>query len=113
MPIIHDIRILYKDIYNISNRLAKNHKLGIHTTIEHKIIEILSLAIESAFKAKNLKQNILEKMRVDIEILKHLVRTENELGIIDMKTYIRISEQIIKISKMTSGWINYITQKGL
>jgi len=50
-------------------------------------------------------------MRVQIEILKHLIRTEHELNILDLKTYIRLSEQIIEISKMTNGWISYITQK--
>ena len=54
----------------------------------------------------------LEILRIKVEILKHLVRTEHELEIIDMKTYLRLSEQLIEISKMTNGWINFVTQKG-
>ncbi len=92
--------------------MSKHNKLGIHADIENRSITILSLAVESAFKPKNLKQSVLEKMRVDIEVLKHLVRTEYELAIIDMRTYIRLFEQLIEISKMTNGWINYLTQKG-
>ena len=109
--IIHAIRILHKDIYSISSKFSKHDKLGIHKIIEENSIVILSLAIESAFKSKQLKQNTLETMRVQIEVLKHLVRTEHELLIIDMKTYIRLSEQLIEISRMTNGWINYITEK--
>lgn len=111
LPIIHAIRILHKDIYSISGKLAKRDKLGIHSLIETKVINILSLVIESAFKARSQKQSFLETTRVQIEVLKHLIRTEHELGILDMKTYIRISGQIIEISKMTNGWISYITQK--
>jgi len=40
--------------------------------------------------------------------LKHFVRTEHELKIIDEKTYIRIEMLIIETSKMTNGWIKYI-----
>lgn len=79
--------------------------------IETQAIAILSLAVESAFKARSQKQPLLETLRVNIEILKHLVRTENELAILDFKTYVRLSEQLVEISRMTNGWINYITQK--
>lgn len=75
-------------------------------------IEILSLAIEAAFKAKELKRPTLELLRIKTEVMKNLVRTENELAIIDMKTYVRLSEQLIEISKMANGWISFVTQKG-
>jgi hypothetical protein len=74
-------------------------------------IEILSLAIESAFSSKNLKISVLEKLRVKTTVLKNLIRTEHEIRIIDLKTYVRISEQLVEISKMTNGWINFLTEK--
>lgn len=111
MPIINAIRILHKDIYCTSNKLSKRDKLGIHTLTETVCIEILSLAVEATFKPKYAKKDYLEALRVKVEILKHLIRTEHELEILDNKTYLRISEQIVEISKMTNGWINYLTQK--
>jgi hypothetical protein len=100
-------------LYCIAEKLSKRDKLGIHSQIEKQSIFCLSLAVESAFKPKHLKQNTLEYLRVQIEILKHLVRTEHELGIIPEKTYIRISEQLVEISKMTAGWLAHVlkTQK--
>jgi hypothetical protein len=74
-------------------------------------VEVLSLAIESAFKARNNKKDSLEELRVRIEILKHLIRTEYELRIIDERTYLRVEKQVVEISKMTNGWISFITQK--
>lgn len=53
----------------------------------------------------------MEKLRIKTNILKNLVRTEYEIDIIDMKTYLRISEQLVEISKMTNGWINFVTEK--
>jgi len=44
-------------------------------------------------------------------VAKGLVRTENELKIIDDKKYIQFSEQLVEISKMTSGWLDNVTQK--
>jgi len=97
-------------LYCIAEKLSKRDKLGIHSQIEKQSVLCLSLAIESAFKPKHLKQSTLENLRVQIEILKHLIRTEHELSIISEKTYIRLSEQLVEISKMTTGWLIYATQ---
>lgn len=109
--IIHKIRVLYQDIYCISGKFSKRDKLGIHAIVESLCIEILSLAIETAFSKANIKLGVLEKLRIKTNILKNLVRTEYEIDIIDMKTYLRISEQLVEISKMTNGWINFVTEK--
>ncbi|TSC67878.1 MAG: hypothetical protein G01um101472_291 [Parcubacteria group bacterium Gr01-1014_72] len=74
-------------------------------------VKILTLAVETAFKARSQKLVTLEILRVQIEILKHLIRTEQELEIIDVKMYLRLSEQLVEISKMANGWINFVTQK--
>lgn len=109
--IIHKIRVLYSDIYCISGKFSKRDKLGIHAIIESLCIEILSLAIETAFSPQNMKISILETLRIKTNVLKNLVRTEYEIKIIDMKTYLRISEQLVEISKMTNGWINFVNGK--
>ncbi len=111
LPIIHAIRILHKDIYCTSGKFSKRDKLGIHATVEAFCVEILSLAIEASFKPKYAKKDSLDALRLKTEILKHLIRTENELEIIHDKTYLRFSEQIVEISKMTNGWINFVTEK--
>lgn len=108
--IIHKIRILHKDIYTTGHNLSKRNKLGIHATVENLCVEILSLAVKAAFQSKQTKLGTLELLRVKIEVLKNLIRTEQELGVIKEKTYLHFAEQLIEISKMTSGWISY-TQK--
>ncbi len=113
LPIIHSIRILHKDIYCISGKLSKRDKLGIHSHVETLCLEVLSFSVESAFKSKEQKMSSLEKLRLKIEVLKHIIRTEKELGIVDDKTYIRLAEQLVEISKMTNGWIRSLTQKEL
>ncbi len=99
-------------MYCISRKLSKRDKLGIHAIIEMECVATLALAVDSAFKPHGRKLESLENLRLKIEILKHLVRSEYELEIIDTKTYLRLSEQMVEISKMTNGWLNFVTQKG-
>lgn len=93
--------------------MPKQEKLGIHKTIENICIEILSLSIEASFQSKLYKKETLEKLRIKIGVLQNIIRTENELKIIDDKTYLKIAEQTIEISKQTNGWLNSLTQKEL
>jgi len=71
----------------------------------------LSLAIEAAYRPKFQKKSSLEILRIRIDVLKHLIRTESELALIDNKKYLQLAEQVVEISKMTNGWINFLTQK--
>lgn len=66
--------------------------------------------IRASLTTRPKKIEPLEKARVSLEVIKHLVRTEYELKIIDQKTYIRIESSLIETSKMTNGWIKYLTQ---
>ena len=75
-------------------------------------METLALAVTSAFQSKQIKLGTLDLLRVQIEVLKHLIRTEYELGVIKEKTYLHLAEPLVEISKMTNGWIAY-TQKGV
>ncbi len=110
ISIIHIVKQLYTVLYQTGNKLTKRDKLGIHTHIERITLEIMSDIIGASFSNKTSKQTSLEHARISLEILKHLIRTEHELKIIDQKTYFRIEGLLIETSKMTNGWIKYITQ---
>ncbi len=97
-------------MYQTGNKLTKRDKLGIHTHIENITLEIINNIISASFANRQSKLVSLEKTRTSLEVLKHLVRTEYELKIINDKTYFRIEGMLIEISKMTNGWIKYITQ---
>lgn len=72
---------------------------------------MLSLSIEAAFQPKQDKVSTLNRLRLKTEVLKNLWRTEQELEIVDEKTYLRIAQATVEISKMTNGWIKSVTQK--
>jgi len=96
---------LHREIYSISHKLNKRDKLGIHKNIEEVSLELFSLLIEAAFTSVTTKLKPLETARVKASLLQNLIRTENELGIMDEKAYLRISESLVSISKDINGWI--------
>jgi hypothetical protein len=102
--------LLHKDIYTIGHKLNKRDKLGIHKTVEDNLLNLLQFLIEAAFIPRQEKLKTLEKARIQGEILKHLIRTEYELKVLDEKTYFRIVKDAIEISKMLNGWIVYISK---
>ncbi len=94
--------------------MPKHHKLGIHKTIEEKCLAILSLSIDCALRPKQEKSHLVATLRIEIETLKHLIRMENELGIIKEKTYLTIAGLLQDISMMATGWHKSLqTQKPL
>ncbi|HEY4505331.1 MAG TPA: four helix bundle protein [Candidatus Paceibacterota bacterium] len=111
ISIIHSIKQVYTIIYQTGKKLPKSDKLGIHAYIEGLARNILELLISASFSYKNKKPEVLEKARILLEVLKHFVRVEYELHIIDEKAYIRIESGIIETSKMTNGWIKYLSQQ--
>jgi len=66
--------------------------------------------LEAVFSHKTEKIKSLEKARILVEKLKHLTRIEYEEKIILQRQYIQIELLLVECSKMTNGWIKYLTQ---
>jgi len=63
--------------------------------------------------SKDKKQIPLQKLRINIEILKRLIRISQEIGIITTKIYLQLESQLQEISKMATNWLNYTNKKQL
>lgn len=74
-------------------------------------MQLFDEIIHASLVSKDEKVVPLKKSRIMIEKLKHLVRMEHEMNIIDEKKYIRISGGLVEISKMTTGWLKNVLQK--
>ena len=97
----------------MGKKLPKRDRFGIHLKMENACLDCLTLSIEAALAPTSEKHPILKKLQVNVEILKHLVRTSQELGIISVKTYFTLVPKLHEISKMTAGWKSYIAKKEL
>jgi len=106
-PIIFHIQSLYKEIYLIGMRIPKRDRLGLHAKIEETCIKMLALSIRSSLETRSNKQDMIRELRINIETLKHLVRTELEINIIKEEQYLNIQEKLQEISKEALGWERY------
>ena len=70
----------------------------------------MRLAIQAAFEKRGYKQVTVEKLRIETEILKHLIRTEWECALIKEKTFFHLAKQLVEIGKMTNGWITFLSK---
>ncbi len=96
---------VYREVYTIGKKISKADKLGIHTTLQNKILLAFECAVSAAFTDLVSKKFYLEKIRVLIEVSKHLLRTEHELSVIPENTYIRIAKLLVEASKMNAAWL--------
>ena len=99
---------VYASLYQTGNKLTKRDKLGIHAQIERIALLALRDIIHVSLSSKAQKQVILEQARTSLEVMKHLIRMEYELKIIDQKTYLRIEGLLIETSKQLNGWLKYL-----
>lgn len=110
--IVHKIRGLYLIIYVSGKKLGKADKLGIRSKTEQACLHCLRLSIEAALAGKYQKLSAVEKVRIETEMVKQLVRLESDMGIIPEKAYISWQEKLREISMMATGWIKFLQAKG-
>ncbi len=91
--------------------MGKGDKLGIRAKTEQSCLSSFRLSIEAALAEKNKKLPFAEKLRIEIEVTKQLVRLEMEIDVIENNIYFLWQEKLQEISKMTSGWIKYLEKK--
>jgi len=111
LSIVHNIGELYKKLYQLGNKIPKRDKFGIQLKIENLCLDSLNLSIQAGLSNRETKATILEKLRINIETIKHLVRMANELKIFNDEVYLRLQSDLQEISKMAIGWQKYAQKK--
>jgi len=107
--LIHRICEFYKKIYLLSSKISKRDKFGIYAKIDSACLELVNLLITAAFEVRIGKLPVLNLARIKVEVLKRLIRIMNELNIIPRSKYLEMESDLQEISKMTNGWIKYLT----
>lgn len=108
-PIIHKVFEVYKLYYSIANHISKRDRFGIYARAEKLLLENMELLLEASFANKSEKLKPLLGARIKIEAFKRFVRLMKETNIIQEKHYLRLTKSTEEISKMTNGWIKYLS----
>ena len=93
----------------MKSKISKRDQFGIYLKIENVCLELMAQITQAAFESKTNKFPILNKARINIELLKQLFRIAHDLNIIPAFKYIEFESDLQEISKMTNGWIKYLT----
>lgn len=81
-----------------------------YAKIEEVVIVCLEGGIKAALTAKERKLNLVQDVKLHIEVAKRLTRLAWELKIIQDKKYILFEQRLQQASKMASGWIKYLNR---
>ncbi len=100
---------MYRSIYELRFKLDKKHRFGIHTTLEEKVLEYFETILSATLKQD--KSELLNRGRLLLEIIQHLIRLEYELKILSDKKYLSLSVCVTELTKMTTGWYNHSMKK--
>lgn len=87
-------------------------RFGIYSKIENIAVDCLELAIAAALTERDKKDVLVKKLKIEIETAKRLTRIIWELKIITDKKYLLFEQKLQQISKMASGWLRYLNNKG-
>ena len=113
MPIIHELNVLYKELYSLRKQIGKMERYGIYQKIENNILNCLELSIAAALTAKDKKLPLISKLKLQIEIAKRLTRLMWELKIItdNLDKSIIKSGLFLFCAKSKSNWPGIIKER--
>lgn len=97
---------------NLLQKYPKSERFDLCTDIKQNLYEILRNVIWAWKEKNNIKRiDILNKIDVELYVLKTLTRLSYEYKYITSKNYMVWNEQISEIGKMVGGWLK-TCQKG-
>jgi hypothetical protein len=109
--IVKRISELYKTFYGISSTFPKKDRYSLGVKCENCILDILEIVVTVSSISSVEKYTLLIKASVELDVLKILLRTLNELRVLDNKQYIILQSLIQEIGKMMGGWLKFLSTK--
>jgi hypothetical protein len=92
----------------LKSKISKRDQFGIYLKIDKVCLKLMAQIIQATFEIRANKGPILNKARVNVELLKQLFRMTHDLNIIPAFKYIEFESDLQEISRMTNGWIKYL-----
>lgn len=105
MPIFKTAYSLYKDFYSIRSSVSKQDRYTIYLRVENSMLAIIEGILKASQQTKIQKLPTLEKISVDLNFLRVLIRLMKDVKAINMKKYATLEISIDEIGRMLGGWI--------
>lgn len=111
LPVIEHMLKVYKNWYVIRDNLPKKSRYTLGDKIDGRFIQILELLQVASYQSPADKLPTLTKATSAMDLLKFLLRIAWEIGALDDKKYLLLSEDLKEAARQIGGWKKGIETK--
>jgi hypothetical protein len=109
--VLEKVKAVYREWYQCYLTLPKTHRYTLGERVDQLFIDILELLAGATFVARDERLQSIKHALKKIDTLKIFFMILWENRSIDEKKYIRLSEQIHEIGRMSGGWKNMLEKE--
>ena len=102
-PVITKTRDLMTWLLERIAGFPRTHRFILGTRIGNLILDVLERLLEAAYSRE--KKESLRRANLDLEKLRHLLRSGYELKCISLRQYEFVSREIDEVGRMVGGWM--------
>lgn len=105
IPILKKSLDLYKLFYSFKNYVPRPDRYLLWQKCEDVIMKIVEETLTASQINSSKRVEILEKISINLNLIRILFRLTHEIKILDNKKYIKLAELTDEIGKMLGGWL--------
>ncbi len=91
-------------VVNTPRVFSRSYRFVLGERIERNLYDVLEMLIEAKFSKERLE--MLKKVNLRLEILRHQIRLAKDLQGVRQKSYLHAAKAIDEIGRMLGGWLN-------
>jgi hypothetical protein len=105
IPIFKKSYDLYKTFHEHHRLIPKQDRFTTYERAEGVLLDVMSGIFKASGQSKKEKVPTLEKVSVDLNLLRVLIRLMKDVKALDNKRYTVLQGEIDEIGRMLGGWI--------
>jgi len=111
LPVLEKIKIIYILWHKYIIQFPKTSRYTLGSIIDKYFLEIIENILIASFLQRENKQLFVKKSIVALDCLKFFLLISWEIGALDTKKYVSLSEPLFEIGRMLGGWNNQLTKQ--
>ena len=105
MPILQKLIVVYKLWHGYWSHFDKLTRYSLGSSIDALFIETIRNIFIASHKTRDRKEIYLTKASDEFDLLKFFLQIAWEVGTLNDKKYISLSEHLTEIGRMLGGWL--------
>ncbi len=111
MPVLDKIKVVYKLWHEYIISFPKISRYTLGATIDKYFLDTIENILIASFLQIENKQPFVKKSIISLDCLKFFLLISWEIGSLDTKKYMALSEPLHEIGKMLGGWNGQLTKQ--